>query len=148
MQNERVPSIQQILKLLPHRFPFLLVDEITSFELQKKISGIKNISYNEWYFQGVPPVLRIVPASVLSEAIAQLGAMLILLEEENRGKLIFFLGLDRVRFRKPVQAGDVLKMTAEILRRKGRIGKLKVEASVENRLVFEGVMQFALEAQS
>ena len=148
MENERVPSIQQILKLLPHRFPFLLVDEITSFELQKKISGIKNISYNEWYFQGVPPVLRIVPASVLSEAIAQLGAMLILLEEENRGKLIFFLGLDRVRFRKPVQAGDVLKMTAEILRRKGRIGKLKVEARVDNRLVFEGIMQFALEAQS
>ena len=148
MENERVPSIRQILKLLPHRFPFLLVDEITSFELQKKISGIKNISYNEWYFQGVPPVLRIVPASVLSEAIAQLGAMLILLEEENRGKLIFFLGLDRVRFRKPVQAGDVLKMTAEILRRKGRIGKLKVEASVDDRLVFEGVMQFALEAQS
>jgi 3-hydroxyacyl-[acyl-carrier-protein] dehydratase len=148
MEKERVPSIRQILKLLPHRFPFLLVDEITSFELQKKISGIKNISYNEWYFQGVPPVLRIVPASVLSEAIAQLGAMLILLEEENRGKLIFFLGLDRVRFRKPVQAGDVLKMTAEILRRKGRIGKLKVEASVDDRLVFEGVMQFALEAQS
>jgi len=148
MENERVPSIRQILKLLPHRFPFLLVDKITSFELQKKISGIKNISYNEWYFQGVPPVLRIVPASVLSEAIAQLGAMLILLEEENRGKLIFFLGLDRVRFRKPVQAGDVLKMTAEILRRKGRIGKLKVEASVDDRLVFEGVMQFALEAQS
>ena len=64
------------------------------------------------------------------------------------GKPGFFLGLDRVRFRKPVQAGDVLKMTAEILRRKGRIGKLKVEARVDNRLVFEGIMQFALEAQS
>lgn len=148
MEENNLPSISQILELLPHRFPFLLVDRITSLELHKKISGIKNISYNEWYFQGVPSILRIVPASVLSEAIAQLGAMLILLEEENRGKLIFFLGLDGVRFRRPVRAGDVLHMTAEILRRKGRVGRLQVEATVEERLAFEGIMQFALEAES
>jgi 3-hydroxyacyl-[acyl-carrier-protein] dehydratase len=147
MQSESIPSIDQILQLLPHRFPFLLVDRITGFELEKKISGIKNISYDEWYFEGLPPLLRIAPASVLSEAIAQLGAMLILLEEDNRGKLIFFLGLDRVRFRRPVRAGDVLEMTAEILRRKGRFGRLKVEATVDNRLVFEGIMQFALDTQ-
>jgi 3-hydroxyacyl-[acyl-carrier-protein] dehydratase len=147
MQEERLPEIQEILKLLPHRFPFLLVDKLTGFELQQKISGIKNISYNEWYFQGLPDALRIVPASVLSEAIAQLGAMLILLEEENRGKMIFFSGLDKVRFRKPVRPGDCLQMSAKILRRKGRVGRLQVEATVESKIVFNGIMQFALEAQ-
>ena len=147
MQEERLPKIEEILKLLPHRFPFLLVDRLTGFELQRKISGIKNVSYNEWYFQGLPDALRIVPASVLSEAIAQLGAMLILLEEENRGKMIFFSGLDKVRFRKPVRPGDCLQMSAQILRRKGRVGRLQVEATVESKIVFNGIMQFALEAQ-
>lgn len=147
MEQERLPQIEEILQLLPHRFPFLLVDKLTGLELQKKISGMKNISYNEWYFQGLPAALRIVPASVLSEAIAQLGAMLILLEQENRGKMIFFSGLDKVRFRKPVRPGDCLEMSAQILRRKGRVGRLQVEAMVDARIVFSGIMQFALEAQ-
>ncbi len=145
MTSGKLPEINEILKLLPHRFPFLLVDRITGFELQKAISGIKNITYNEWYFQGLPDAYRIVPASILSEAIAQLGAMLILLEAENRGKMIFFLGLDRVRFRRPVRPGDTLSMSAEILRRRGRIGRLKVEAKVNGLRVFEGIMRFALE---
>ncbi len=145
MTSDILPEICDILKLLPHRYPFLLVDRITAFELQKTISGIKNFTYNEWYFQGLPAGLRIVPASILSEAIAQLGAMLILLEEENRGKLIFFLGLDRVRFRRPVRPGDTLSMSAEILRRRGRFGRLKVEAKINGHRVFEGIMQFALE---
>ena len=145
MGKDKFPEITEILKFLPHRYPFLLVDKITGVELQKRIFGIKNITYNEWYFQGLPSALMIVPASILSEAIAQLGAMLILLEEENHGKLIFFSGLDRVRFRKPVRPGDTLRMSAEIVRRKGRLGRLKVEATVEERVVFEGIMQFALE---
>lgn len=135
----------EILEILPHRYPFLLVDRVIEYELGKWIRGIKNVTYNEWYFQGLPRILRIVPASVLSEAIAQLGAMLILLEEGNRGKLIFFSGLDRVRFRKPVRPGDTLHMTAEIVRRKGRLGRLKVHAEVDQKLVFEGIMQFAME---
>jgi len=145
MTSEKRLSSEQILELLPHRYPFLLVDCVQDYELTKWIRGIKNITYNEWYFQGLPRSLMIVPASVLSEAIAQLGAMLILLEDENRGKLIFFSGLDRVRFRKPVRAGDTLNMTAEIVRRKGRVGRLKVHAEVQERLVFEGIMQFAME---
>jgi len=145
MTSGALPELNQIQKLLPHRYPFLLVDRITALELQKTISGIKNITYNEWYFQGLPAALRVVPASILSEAIAQLGAMLILLEEQNRGKLIFFLGLDRVRFRRPVRPGDTLSMSAEILRRKGRFGRLRVEAKVDGHRVFGGIMQFALE---
>ena len=130
---------------IPHRHPFLLVDQVTSIDAGKKITGRKSISCNEWYFQGLPPSFMIVPASILSEAIAQLGAMLILNEAENQGKLIFFSGLDKVRFRKPVLPGEILEMSAEILRRKGRIGRLRVEAKVDEKLVLEGVMQFALE---
>jgi len=138
-------TLDEILEILPHRYPFLLVDRVIDYELGKWIRGIKNVTYNEWYFQGLPRILRIVPASVLSEAIAQLGAMLILLEDGNRGKLIFFSGLDRVRFRKPVRPGDTLRMTAEIVRRRGRLGRLKVHAEVDEKLVFEGIMQFAME---
>jgi len=138
-------NIDEIVRLLPHRHPFVLIDRITGFELQKSIRGVKNITYNEWYFEGLPAGLRIVPASILSEAIAQLGAMLVVLEEENRGKLIFFSGLDRVRFRKPVRPGDTLEMSATILRRKGRVGRLRVEATVNGSTVFEGNMQFAME---
>lgn len=145
MEKDKSLQLADILKLLPHRFPFLLVDRVTDYELGKKITGIKNITYNEWYFRGLPPTLMIVPASILSEAIAQLGALLILLEEGNRGKLIFFSGLDKVRFRKPARAGDTLIMSAEILRRKGRVGRLSVETTVDGKLVFEGIMQFFME---
>ena len=145
MGQETQLEPDQILKLLPHRFPFVLIDRVTGFELQKSIRGIKNVTFNEWYFEGLPAGLRIVPASILSEAIAQLGALLVVLEEENRGKLIFFSGLDQVRFRRPVRPGDTLEMQADILRRKGRVGRLRVEARVNGSIVFEGRMQFALE---
>jgi 3-hydroxyacyl-[acyl-carrier-protein] dehydratase len=145
MEPETHLELDQILKLLPHRPPFILIDRITGFELKKSIRGIKNVTFNEWYFEGLPAGLRIVPASILSEAIAQLGALLVVLEEENRGKLIFFSGLDRVRFRRPVRPGDTLEMQADILRRKGRVGRLQVEAKVNGFIVFEGRMQFFLE---
>lgn len=145
MEPEKQLELDQILKLLPHRYPFVLVDRITKYELQKFICGIKNVTFNEWYFEGLPAGLRIVPASILSEAIAQLGALLVVLEEENRGKLIFFSGLDQVRFRRPVRPGDTLEMRADILRRKGRVGRLQVEARVNGAIAFEGKMQFALE---
>lgn len=145
MDSAKQINVDQILKLLPHRYPFVLVDRVTAYEPQKTITGIKNVTYDEWYFEGLPAGLRIVPASILSEAIAQLGAMLVVLEEENRGKLIFFSGLDEVRFRRPVRPGDTLEMNATILRRRGRVGRLRVQATVNEKIVFEGIMQFALE---
>jgi 3-hydroxyacyl-[acyl-carrier-protein] dehydratase len=137
----------KILRLLPHRYPFMLVDQITDFEREKKISGLKNVTYDEWYFQGLPAKLMVVPASVLSEAIAQLGGMLILQDQEDQHqqRLIFFSGLDKVRFRKPVRPGDSLILSAEIVRRRGRVGRLRVEGKVKDRVVFEGMMQFAVE---
>jgi 3-hydroxymyristoyl/3-hydroxydecanoyl-(acyl carrier protein) dehydratase len=145
MDEQKLPGIDEILQLLPHRHPFLLVDRVTAIVPQKSISGVKNISYNEWYFQGLPDGLRIVPASILSEAVAQLGAILIFTEEENRNKLVLFSGVHRVRFRKPVKPGDELVMTAEIQRRKGRLGRFSVLAMVGEKIVMNGTMQFALE---
>ncbi|HET6267465.1 MAG TPA: 3-hydroxyacyl-ACP dehydratase FabZ [Acidobacteriota bacterium] len=145
MENGKSISTDQILSLLPHRHPFVLIDQVTDYELGKSIIGSKNVTYNEWYFEGLPAGLRIVPASILSEAIAQLGALLVALENEVQGKLIYFSGLDKVRFRKPVRPGDTLVMKAVILRRKGRVGRLSVEARVSGGLAFEGIMQFAME---
>jgi 3-hydroxyacyl-[acyl-carrier-protein] dehydratase len=145
MEKDKVMNAADLFRTIPHRHPFLLIDQVTSIDVGKKITGRKSVTCNEWYFQGLPTSLMIVPASILSEAIAQLGAMLILQESDNQGKLIFFSGLDKVRFRKPVHPGETLEMSAEILRRKGRIGRLRVQSTVEDRLVFEGIMQFALE---
>jgi 3-hydroxyacyl-[acyl-carrier-protein] dehydratase len=145
VQEEKLPDIDEILQLLPHRHPFLLIDKVTQINPQKSITGIKTITYNEWYFQGLPAGLRIVPASILSEAIAQLGAILIFTDKENRNKLVLFSGLDKVRFRKPVRPGDEVVMSAELMRRKGRLGRFTVEARVQGKIVMNGVMQFALE---
>jgi 3-hydroxyacyl-[acyl-carrier-protein] dehydratase len=145
MEKDNLPDIEKILQLLPHRHPFLLVDKVTGLDPQKSITGVKCITYNEWYFQGLPDGLRIVPASILSEAIAQLGAILIYVEEENRNKLVLFSGLHKVRFRKPIRPGDEVVMSAELLRRKGRLGRFSVLAKVQDRVVMNGTMQFALE---
>ena len=145
MEKDNSPDIEGILKLLPHRYPFVLIDRITSMGPGWKITGIKNITYNEWYFQGLPAALRIVPALILCEAVAQLGSLLVFQEEESRGKIIYFTGIERVRFRKPVRAGDTLHLAGEIVRRKGRVGRFKVEGSVDGRTVLEGIMRFAIE---
>jgi 3-hydroxyacyl-[acyl-carrier-protein] dehydratase len=145
MQKNKLPDIEEILKYVPHRYPFLLIDRIIDFDQEERITGLKNITYNEWYFQGLPEVLRIVPALILCEAVAQLGCLLLFQNEENRGKIIFFTGIDHVRFRVPVRAGDTLILTAKIRRRKGRIGRFSVEGKVGEKLAFEGVMGFAIE---
>lgn len=145
MEKYNLPGIDEILELLPHRNPFMLVDRITAIEPGLSITGVKSITYNEWYFQGLPPSLRIVPALILCEAIAQLGSILFFMDEGNRGRLIFFSGIDRVRFRHPVRAGDQLLLEVRALKRKGPIHQFSVEGKVEGRRVFEGVMRCAVE---
>lgn len=145
MQKYNLPGIDEILELLPHRNPFMLVDRITSVEPDLYITGVKSITFNEWYFQGLPPMLRIVPALILCEAIAQLGSILFFLNEENRGRLIFFSGIDHIRFRHPVRAGDQLQLTVRAMKRKGPIHQFSVEGKVEGQRVFEGVMRCAVE---
>jgi 3-hydroxyacyl-[acyl-carrier-protein] dehydratase len=132
-----------IERILPHRYPFLLVDRITEFEVDKRIVGIKNVSLNERYLSHnhEPPVL---PPTILTEAVAQVGAIMILAKPENRQRLIYFMGIERVRFRRPVHPGDVVEIEARVLRLRSRMGLLKGAARVSGNVVMEGTMTFAL----
>jgi 3-hydroxyacyl-[acyl-carrier-protein] dehydratase len=134
-----------IEQILPHRYPFLLVDRITEFEVDKRIVGIKNVSLNERYLStsgGGPPVL---PPTILTEAIAQVGAVLILAKPENHQRLPYFMGIKKVRYRRPVRPGDVVEIEATVLRLRSRMGLLKGIARVNGQVVVDGTMTFALE---
>lgn len=133
-----------IERILPHRYPFLLVDRITEFEVDKRIVGIKNVSLNERYLSHSTNGSPVLPPSILTEAVAQVGAIMILAKPENRQRLIFFAGIERVRFRHPVRPGDVLEIEATVLRLRSRMGLLKGTGRVDGKVVVEGTMTFAL----
>jgi 3-hydroxyacyl-[acyl-carrier-protein] dehydratase len=134
-----------IERILPHRYPFLLVDRITEFEVDKRIVGIKNVSHNDPYLSrssaGGAPAL---PPTILTEAIAQVGAIMILAKPENRRSLPLFAGIKRVRFRRAVHPGDVVVIEAMVLRLRSKMGLLKGVARVDGKVVVEGTMTFAL----
>ena len=139
------PAIERIL---PHRYPFLLVDRVTDFEPDRRIVGIKNVSLNEpylWHGAGQRPVL---PPTILTEAIAQVGAILILAKPENKEKLIFFMGIERVRYRKLVHPGDTVEIEAVVKRLRSRMGVLSGAARVNGKVVCDGIMTFALGPKS
>jgi 3-hydroxyacyl-[acyl-carrier-protein] dehydratase len=134
-----------IERILPHRYPFLLVDRITEFEPDKRIVGIKNVSINERYLSTSSADGRpALPPTILTEVVAQVGAILILAKPEYRDLLIFFRGIERVRYRGAVYAGDVLVVEARVKRLRNRMGVLEGRARVENRIVANGTMTFAL----
>jgi 3-hydroxyacyl-[acyl-carrier-protein] dehydratase len=133
-----------IERILPHRYPFLLVDRVIEFEPDRRIVGIKNVSLNERYLAhpaGGGPVL---PSTILTEAVAQVGAIMILSKPENREKLIYFMGIERVRYRRPVRPGDVVVIEAVVKRLRSRMGLLRGVARVDGHVVVEGTMTFAL----
>jgi len=133
-----------IERILPHRYPFLLVDRVTELEVDKRIVGIKNVSLNERYLSretNGPPVL---PPTILTEAIAQVGAILILAKPENRHRIPLFMGIDHVRFRGSVHPGDVVEIEAVVVRLRSRMGVLKGVARVGGKPVVHGAMTFAL----
>jgi 3-hydroxyacyl-[acyl-carrier-protein] dehydratase len=137
-------EIQDIRAILPHRYPFLLVDRVVEFEEDRRIVGIKNVSSNERYFIAGPGGVPILPASILTEAMAQAGAVLILAKPENRSRLIYFMGIDRVRYRRPVTSGDSVYLEGSVMRLKSKIGTLRGVARVDGHVVCEGQMTFAL----
>jgi len=148
MSKETLPlplDYTAIERILPHRYPFLLVDRITEFEPDKRIVGVKNVSLNERNLAHPPdggaPVL---PPTILTEAVAQVGAIMILSKPENQQKLIFFMGIEKVRFRRPVHPGDVVEIEAEVKRLRSRMGVLRGVARVGGKVVVEGTMTFAL----
>ncbi len=135
-------AIQQIL---PHRYPFLLVDRITELEPDKRIVGIKNVSISERFLShttgGAPAG---VPPTILTECVAQVGAILILSKPENRDKIPLFVGIERVRYRRAVRPGDVVEVEARVKRLRSRMGQLYGFARVNGHVVLEGTMTFAL----
>ncbi len=133
-----------IERILPHRYPFLFVDRITELEVDKRIVGIKNVSFDERYLSPSERGVPVLPPAILTEAVAQVGAILVLAKPENRQRLPFFAGIERVRFRRPVYAGDVVIIEANVIRLRSRMGLLKGVARVEGNVVVEGTMTFAL----
>ncbi len=134
----------EIQNIIPHRYPFLLVDKITHVEYGKKATGIKNVTCNEPFFQGHFPGNPIMPGVLIVEALAQVGAVAILGMEENKGKLAVFAGIDGLRFRRQVVPGDTLRLEIEMLALKRGIGKAKAEAYVGDELAASGEMMFGL----
>ncbi|QIZ66058.1 3-hydroxyacyl-ACP dehydratase FabZ [Geobacillus subterraneus] len=137
-------DIQQIQAIIPHRYPFLLVDRIVEIEEGKRAVGIKNVSANEAFFAGHFPEYPVMPGVLIVEALAQVGAVVLLQSEDNRGRLAFFAGIDNCRFKRQVKPGDQLRLEVEILRARGAIGKGKGVATVDGELVCETELMFAL----
>lgn len=141
---ETLLDINKIREIIPHRYPFLLIDRVTYVEAGIKASGYKNITANEPFFQGHFPGNPIMPGVLMIEALAQLGCVAMLVKEEYKNMIGLFAGIDSVRFKKQVIPGDKLEMNVELLKMKGTIGKFKGEAKVDGQIVAEAEILFAL----
>jgi beta-hydroxyacyl-ACP dehydratase FabZ len=132
-------EIEEILKVVPHAYPFVFVDRVLEFEQDKRIVCLKNVTINEPYFPGHFPGRPVMPGVLLVEAMAQAAGVLVLEShrEEYAGRNFYFMGIDKVRFRKIVRPGDQVKLEAQILRRRGDVWKLKCRCLVEGDLVAE-----------
>lgn len=134
---------EEIQKILPHRYPFLLVDRIVEIGEDRAV-GIKNVTANEPFFPGHFPGRPVMPGVLILEALAQVGAVAVLSRPEHRGKLALFAGLDRVRFKRQVRPGDVLRLEMTLERMRGPIGKGQGLATVEGEVAAQGEFLFAL----
>lgn len=137
---------QQIQAIIPHRYPFLLIDRILELEAGVRAVGWKNVSVNEPYFAGHFPKFPVMPGVLIIEALAQVGAVALLSVEEHKEKIGFFAGIDNARFRGMVTPGDSLRLEVRITRMKGSIGKGTGTASVEGKTVAEAELMFALQS--
>mgnify|MGYP001176808254 CR=1 FL=1 len=138
-------NTEEIKAIIPHRYPFLLVDKVLEIEEAKRVVGIKNVTINEPFFQGHFPEYPVMPGVLIVEAMAQVGAIAVLSKEENKGKIGFLAGLDKCRFKRQVKPGDQLRLEVEIIRMKGPIGKGKGRATVDGELACEAEITFAIQ---
>lgn len=138
-------DIQQIHKLLPHRYPFALVDRIIEYVPGEKAVGIKNVTFNEPYFPGHIPQRPIMPGVLMAEAMAQVGGIVLVQLPDMEGKFFAYAGIDKMRFRRPVIPGDRLIMTVKLLSlKRNRIAKMQGRGEVDGELAVEGEMLFSL----
>lgn len=142
--GERSMDTNEVMKILPHRYPFLMVDRILRFEGATKAVGMKLVTINEPYFQGHFPDHPIMPGVLQIEAMAQVASILLLRNTENAGKLGYFMSVDKAKFRKPVMPGDVLTMHVELTKSRGKIGKAAGQCLVNGEVVSEAELMFAI----
>ncbi len=136
-------NITDVLNVLPHRYPFLLIDKIIDIQ-EKSVTAIKNVSFNESFFQGHFPSNPVMPGVLILEALAQAGAAVMLSVEENKGKIAYFVGADNVRFRRMVLPGDVLELRCDIITNRSSFGKAKCVAKVSDEIACEADILFAI----
>jgi 3-hydroxyacyl-[acyl-carrier-protein] dehydratase len=142
----RTPFGRDVIEqILPHRDPFLLVDEVTELEPGRRVVARRSVDAGDWWFPGHFPDRPVMPGVLIVEAMAQTGAVAVLSEEENRGRLALFAGIDGVRFKRIVEPGDELELTCDLEKVRGPIGKGRAEARVDGELAARGVLTFAVE---
>jgi beta-hydroxyacyl-ACP dehydratase FabZ len=133
-------GIQEIMDTIPHRYPFLLIDKIVEMELGKRVVGLKNVTMNEPFFQGHFPGHPIMPGVLILEAMAQTGGVLALKsvpQDQVKNKVLYFMSIDKAKFRKPVVPGDQLRFEIDVLKQRSNIMSLKAQALVDGTLVAE-----------
>jgi 3-hydroxyacyl-[acyl-carrier-protein] dehydratase len=141
-----VPFGRDVIEaILPHREPFLLLDEVSVLEPGRRVVAIRNVREDDWWFPGHFPGRPVMPGVLIVEAMAQAGAVAVLVEEENRGRIAFFAGIDDCRFKRVVEPGDTLTLTCEIDQVRGPIGRGKATAHVGDQLAARGTLTFAVE---
>ena len=140
--------IAEIMRILPHRYPFLLVDRIIEVERNRRIVGIKNVTINEGFFAGHFPATPVMPGVLTIECMAQVGAILGLLDEPDlENSLVYFMGIDRARFRRPIVPGDQLRIVVEVVRRKSTVWKMKGVVHVGEDLAAEATLLSSIGTQ-
>lgn len=142
--GEGVMDVNEVMQVLPHRYPFLMVDRVVGFEGDMKCTGVKSVSINEPYFPGHFPGHPVMPGVLQVEAMAQVASIVLLRQEENQGKIGYFMSANKVKFRKPVLPGDTLFIEAEILKIRRNIGQARCRCVVNGVTVSEGELKFSL----
>jgi beta-hydroxyacyl-ACP dehydratase FabZ len=140
-----VYTVNEIMRFLPHRYPFLLVDRIVELEADKRIVGLKNVTINEPFFQGHFPGAPVMPGVLIIEAMAQVAGVMIYRDLPDKDKkLIYFTGIESAKFRRPVLPGDQLRIEMELLNRRNNFGKMQGRATVDGKLASEAIVLFAI----
>ena len=142
---ENILNVESIMEVIPHRYPFLFVDKVEIVESGVKGVGFKNVTMNEYFFQGHYPGMPVMPGVIIIEIMAQVGAVILLSHDDYKGKVPYFAGINKARFKRKVVPGDRLRIKVEIIKMRGSIGIGQGKAYVEDEIAAEGEFMFAIQ---